>query len=76
VNLTLRQQGYEQLKRSGRGLVRRYLEKMTGLSRAQTTGLITVYAGGEEVKARPYRRHRTEPLVGKSTLTGWNWARV
>ena len=35
VNQTLRQQGYEELKRSGRGLVRRYLEKMTGLSRAQ-----------------------------------------
>jgi transposase InsO family protein len=58
VNLTLRQQGYQELKRSGRGLVRRYLEKMTGLSRAQTTRLITVYVGGEEVKAKPYRRYR------------------
>ena len=58
VNLTLRQQGYEELKRSERGLVRRYLEKTTGLSRAQTTRLITVYLGGEEVKAKPYRRHR------------------
>jgi transposase InsO family protein len=58
VNLTLRQQKYEGLKRSGRGLVRRYLEKMTGLSRAQTTRLITVYVGGEEVKAKPYRRYR------------------
>jgi transposase InsO family protein len=58
VNQTLRQQGYQELKRSGRGLVRRYLEKMTGLSRAQTTRLITVYLSGEEVKAKPYRRHR------------------
>ena len=58
VNLTLRQQGYQDLKRSGRGLVRRYLEKMTGLSRAQITRLITVYGRGEEVKAKPYRRHR------------------
>jgi len=58
VNLTLRQQKYGELKRSGRGLVRRYLEKMTGLSRAQTTRLITVYVGGEEVKVKPYRRHR------------------
>ena len=58
VDLTLRQQGYQTLKRSGRGLVRRYLEKMTGLSRAQTTRLITTFLGGEEVKAKPYRRHR------------------
>jgi transposase InsO family protein len=58
VNLTLRQQGYQALKRSGRGLVRRYLEKMTGLSRAQITRLITVFLGGAEVKAKPYRRHR------------------
>ena len=56
VNQTLRQQRYEELKRSGRGLVRRYVEKMTGLSRAQTTRLITVYLGGEEVKPQPYRR--------------------
>ena len=34
VDLTLRQQGYQALQRSGRGLVRRYLEKTTGLSRA------------------------------------------
>src|ERR1035441_9546386 len=58
VNQTLRQQRYEVLKRSGRGLVRRYVEKMTGLSRAQTTRLITVYLGGDEVKPQPYRRRR------------------
>ncbi len=58
VNQTLRQQGYQDLKRSGRGLVRRYLEKMTGLSRAQTTRLISVYLGGEEVKAKSYSRYR------------------
>jgi transposase InsO family protein len=58
VNQMLRQQGYEELKRSERGLVRRYMEKMTGLSRAQTTRLITVYLRGEEVKPQPYRRRR------------------
>lgn len=57
VNETLRGQRYQELKRSGRGMVRRYVEKMTGLSRAQVTRLITVYLGGEEVKAKPYRRH-------------------
>lgn len=58
VNQTLRQQHYEELKRRGRGLVRRYLGKMTGLSRAQITRLVTVYQAGEEVKLKPYRRRR------------------
>ena len=56
VNQTLRQQRYEELKRSERGLVRRYVAKMTGLSRAQVTRLITMYLGGDEVKAQAYRR--------------------
>ena len=58
VNQTLRQQGYQDLKRGGRGLLRRYVEKMTGLSRAQTTRLITRYVEGEEVKPKQYRRYR------------------
>ncbi len=33
VNQILRQQDYGRLKRRGRGLVRQYLAKMTGLSR-------------------------------------------
>ena len=58
VDQTLRQQGYEQLHRSGRGLVRRYLAKMTGLSRAQITRLVRLYRAGEEVKLKAYRRRR------------------
>ena len=58
VNQTLRQQRYEELKRSERGWMRRYVEKMTGLSRAQTTRLITMYLGGDEVKPQAYRRRR------------------
>ena len=58
VNQTLRQQRYEELKRSGRGLVRRYLAKMTGLSRAQITRLVTMYREGEAVQPKPYRRRR------------------
>jgi transposase InsO family protein len=58
MNQVLCQQRYEELKRSGRGLVRRYVEKMTGLSRAQVTRLITQYLRGEEVRPRRYRRHR------------------
>jgi transposase InsO family protein len=58
VNRTLRQQDYGRLKRGGKGLVRRYIAKMTGLSRAQTARLIRCYQGGGEVKPRAYRRHR------------------
>lgn len=58
VNEVLREQQYEKLGRSGKGLVRAYIQKMTGLSRAQTTRLIGQYGRGEEVKPRAYRRHR------------------
>src|ERR1017187_2835093 len=58
VNQTLGKQRYGKLKRSGRGLVRRYLAKMTGLGRAQITRMVRLYQSGEEVKPRPYRRQR------------------
>jgi transposase InsO family protein len=58
VNEILRQQRYQELRRKARGLVRRYVGKMTGLSRAQTTRLVSLYLKGEEVKPKPYRRHR------------------
>lgn len=58
VNQTLRQQDYDRLKRGGKGLVRRYIAKMTGLSRAQAARLIRSYQQGGEVKPRAYRRHR------------------
>jgi len=58
VNEVLRGHDYERLPRAARGLVRRYLAKMTGLSRAQATRLIGRYLAGSEVRARVYRRHR------------------
>src|SRR6202163_2038631 len=58
VNRTLRQQDYGRLKRGGKGLARRYIAKMTGLSRAQTARLIRCYQGGGAVKRRAYQRHR------------------
>ena len=58
VEQILWQQGYRDLKRAGRGLVRRYLEKTTGLSRAQVTRLIRLYLGGEPVQPKRYRRRR------------------
>ncbi len=58
INQTLRQQNYGQFKRDGKGLVRLYVSKMTGLSRAQMTRLIRCYQQGGEVKPRLYQRHR------------------
>jgi transposase InsO family protein len=58
VNRTLRQQDYSQLPRASKGVVRRYVAKMTGLSRAQVTRLIGCYRQGGEVRPRAYRRHR------------------
>ena len=55
---TLRQQDYGRLPRAGKGLVRRYLAKITGLSRAQVARLIRIYQQGNPVQPRPYRRHR------------------
>ena len=58
VTRTLQQHGYNGQKRSGKGLLRRYIAKMTGLSRAQSTRLIGQYAECCEVKEKVYRRHR------------------
>jgi transposase InsO family protein len=58
VNQILRQQDYGRLKRRGKGLVRQYVAKMTGLSRAQVARLIRCYQQGNEVKPRVYQRHR------------------
>jgi hypothetical protein len=61
VDRTLRQQDYGGLARSGKGLVRRYVAKLTGLSRAQTARLIQTYQQGREIKPRTYLRHRFAP---------------
>jgi transposase InsO family protein len=58
IERTLRQHDYERLGRQSKGLVRRYVAKMTGLSRAQVTRLIGVYLEGKQIRLRSYRRHR------------------
>ena len=58
VNRILEEHNYDKLGRAERGLLRRYVEKMTGLSRAQTTRLIGRHLCGEPVRAQVYRRHR------------------
>jgi len=58
METVLRQQQYVQQGRRARGLLRRYLEKMTGRSRAQVTRLIARYQAQGTVEAVSYRRHR------------------
>jgi transposase InsO family protein len=58
IEQTLRQIRYRELKRSARGVVRRYIARMTGLSRAQTTRLVGKFLHGEKVLAVPYHRHQ------------------
>ena len=53
---TLVQHRYTALSREEKGLLRRYLAQMTGLSRAQITRLITSYTDSGRVKAVVYQR--------------------
>jgi len=51
-------QSYASLHRSGKGLMKRYIEKATGLSRAQVTRLIGQYAESGLVRTRQGRGQR------------------
>ena len=56
VEKALVRQQYASLDKPGKGLVRQYLARMTGLSRAQVTRLITAYGKTGRVKATAYQR--------------------
>lgn len=58
VERVLRAQSYGQLSKGERGVVRAYVEKMTGMSVAQTTRLIRAFLDHGVVRAAPYQRHR------------------
>jgi transposase InsO family protein len=58
VEQTLVRHQYATLKRPEKGLVRRYIARITGLSRAQITRLITSYMATGHVKAAEYERTR------------------
>jgi len=58
VSETLQIHGYGKRSRAERGLLRSYIAKLTGLSRAQVTRLIGRYLECGEVKAPKYKRHR------------------
>jgi transposase InsO family protein len=58
VTRTLVEQEYGRQKREAKGLLRRYVAKMTGLSRAQVTRLVGQYLEKGMVKERSYCRNR------------------
>ena len=58
ISRTLCEQEYWKHSKQVKGLVRQYVQKMTGLSRAQVTRLIAAYLKTGSVQQRPYRRHR------------------
>jgi hypothetical protein len=65
---TLVQHQYGILSRRERGLVRRYVARMTGLSRAQVTRLITSYADSGRVQAAVYQRTKFVTRYTKSDV--------
>ena len=58
VERTLVRLAYAGLSRADKGIVRRYVARMTGLSRAQTARLIAQQAGTGRVRAKPYTRRK------------------
>jgi hypothetical protein len=58
VGRTLREQSYETQKREAKGLLRAWVCRMAGLSRAQVTRLIHSFVREREVKPKAYRRNR------------------
>ena len=58
VEHVLGAQSYADLGKKERGVVREYVEKVTGMSAAQTTRLIRRFLDEGVVKAAPYQRHR------------------
>jgi transposase InsO family protein len=58
ITQVLRRQSYRKQGKRARGLLRRYLGKMTGRSRAQVTRWIARYLEHNQVKEVKHRRHK------------------
>jgi transposase InsO family protein len=58
IEEVLRKFRYNRLQKEGKGLIRRYLTKVTGYSRAQVTRLIGKYQESGRLEVKEYRRHR------------------
>jgi hypothetical protein len=63
IEQVLRQRQYGRPGLAGRGLLRRFLEKMTGLSQAQVTRLITRYQAAGTYSVQPRMRNPVPSAV-------------
>jgi hypothetical protein len=57
IERTLRSYHYRSRPRSEKGVLRRYMQKMTGISCSQLTRLITQFRRSSHVRIRRYQRH-------------------
>jgi len=71
---------YLKLNKAEKGVIRRYIQKVTGYSRAQVSRLISEYKRTGRLKKTEYRRHRfprkytpseVELLAKTDELHGW-----
>ena len=60
IESVLRRFRYAGLRRAQKGLIRQYLRKVTGYSRAQVSRLIGRYNRSGQLRRKEYRRHRFE----------------
>lgn len=68
VERMLMRHDYGRQGKADKGLLRRYAEKMTGLSRAQVTRLIGAYTATGRVKVADYKRHRFAARYSKGDV--------
>jgi transposase InsO family protein len=68
VESVLIEHGYASQSKVARGLLRRYLERMTGLSRAQVSRLIQGYNASGQVRVAQYARHRFAPRYTRADV--------
>jgi hypothetical protein len=57
IEEVLRKFKYQWLKRSGKGIIRRYIEKVTGYSRSQAARLVERYQESGRLRVTEYIRH-------------------
>src|ERR1019366_3036226 len=69
IEALLKAQQYRRLSRGQRGVVRRFLTKVSGLSRAQITRLIAAWMRTRQVRRRPPQRHLDADAAGAETTT-------
>src|SRR6266851_473292 len=68
VRRTLTEQQYQVQGKAGRGVLRCYIAKTTGMSRAQVTRLIGQYLATGKVEETGYRRRRFPSLYTRSDI--------